>query len=71
MAFLLYVNKLPQGITLENLIIYFQSSKSGGGDVDSDACRMLDGNQAVVVFEEKECKYNKTGTIANLNFKFA
>ena len=59
MSFSLYLNNLPHGITIEDLIKYFQSStKSGGGDVDYDACRILDGNQAVVVFEEKECKFN-------------
>ena len=55
MSYLLYVNKLPAEITLDDLIIYFQSSKSGGGDVDSEACKW-DGHNAVVAFEEKECK---------------
>ena len=52
----LYVKDLPGEITLEQLAIYFQSSsKSGGGDVDFDACK-LDGNRAVIVFEMPECK---------------
>ena len=55
MPHLLYLNNLAADITLDDLIIYFQSSKSGGGDVDSDACKW-DGRNAVVAFEEKECK---------------
>ena len=52
----LYLKALPEEITLEQLAIYFQSSsKSGGGDVDFDACR-LEGNNAVIVFEQRECK---------------
>ena len=52
----LFVRGLPAQITLEELAIYFQSStKSGGGDVDLDACN-LDGNNAVIVFEKPECK---------------
>ena len=54
--FPLYVRNLPGEITLEDLIIYFQSAKSGGGDVDFDACN-LDGDKATIVFEKKECKY--------------
>lgn len=56
--FSLYVSSLPSEITLEDLIIYFQSAKSGGGDVDFDACK-LDGDKgkALVVFEKRECKY--------------
>ena len=53
----LYVRGLPAEITLEELAIYFQSStKSGGGDVDLDACKLY-GNSAVMVFEKPECKY--------------
>lgn len=53
----LYVKDLQAEITLEDLAIYFQSSsKSGGGDVDFDACK-LDGNNAVIVFEKPECKW--------------
>ena len=52
----LYVKDLPAEITLEQLAIYFQSSsKSGGGDVDFDACR-FEGINAVIVFEQRECK---------------
>jgi hypothetical protein len=55
MPWSLYVNNIPAEITEERLIIYFQSSKSGGGDVDTDAC-VWNGDNAVVVFEEEECK---------------
>ena len=55
MSYLLYVNNLPAEIALDDLIIYFQSSKSNGGDVDFEACKR-EGHNAVVVFEEKECK---------------
>ena len=55
MSHFLYVSNLPADITLDDLIIYFQSSKSGGGDVDYEACKR-DGPNAVVAFEEKECK---------------
>ena len=51
----LYVNNIPAEITLERLIIYFQSSKSGGGDIDLDTSRW-NGDNAVVVFEEKKRK---------------
>ncbi|XP_028392341.1 LOW QUALITY PROTEIN: protein mono-ADP-ribosyltransferase PARP14-like [Dendronephthya gigantea] len=51
--FPLYVTGLPGEITLDDLIIYFQSGKSGGGDVDYEACK-LDGDKAVIVFEKKE-----------------
>jgi hypothetical protein len=56
MSYLLYVSNLPPEITLDDLKIYFQSSKSGGGDVDADCCK-LDGNNAVVAFEE-DCEYS-------------
>lgn len=55
MSWSLYVKNIPPEITEEKLIIYFQSSKSGGGDVDLDACKW-NGDNAVVVFEEEECK---------------
>ena len=52
----LHVKDLPAEITLEQLAIYFQSSsKSGGGDVDFDACELA-GKNAVIVFEMPECK---------------
>jgi hypothetical protein len=51
------VSNLPPEITLDDLKIYFQSSKSGGGDVDDDACDFKqDDHSAVIAFEEKECK---------------
>jgi hypothetical protein len=59
MSCVLYVTNLPADVTLEALIIYFQSStKSGGGDVDADACKLEDNGRAIVVFEKKECKYS-------------
>ena len=51
--FALYVRSVPGVVTLEELIIYFQSAKSGGGDVDGDASK-LNGNEAVIVFEKKK-----------------
>ncbi len=56
MSWPLYVNNIPPEITLESLIIYFQSSKSGGGDVDLDSCKSEDDGKAIVVFERRECK---------------
>lgn len=50
-----YVNSVPPDLTLDDLIIYFQSTKSGGGDIDYDACK-LDGGKATVVFETRERK---------------
>ena len=61
--FPLYIRGLPAKITLDDLIIYFQSGKSGGGDVDNDACK-FDGDKAIIVFEKKECKLS-----INLMFK--
>ena len=54
MSWPLYVKNIPAEITLESLTIYFQSSKSGGGDVDFDSCKSQDGGKAIVVFERKE-----------------
>lgn len=54
MSHSLYVSNLPPEITIDRLIIYFQSeTNSGGGDVDFEACK-LDGDKAVVVFEKTE-----------------
>ncbi|XP_046848016.1 protein mono-ADP-ribosyltransferase PARP14-like [Xenia sp. Carnegie-2017] len=50
----LYVSNFPDGTTLDDLVIYFQSKRySGGGDVDFDASK-VDGNNAVIVFERNE-----------------
>ena len=55
----LFVTNIPPDTTLEALAIYFQSSsKSGGGDVDFDACKLQDGGKAIVVFEKREGKYS-------------
>ena len=66
MSWSLYVKNIPPEITEEKLIIYFQSSKSGGGDVDLDACKW-NGDNAVVVFEEEECKYSQVLLTLNLH----
>lgn len=51
--FSLYVSNLPNGTSLDDLIIYFQSGKSGGGDVNNYVSK-LDNNNAVIVFEKNE-----------------
>ncbi|XP_046849873.1 protein mono-ADP-ribosyltransferase PARP14-like isoform X2 [Xenia sp. Carnegie-2017] len=49
----LFVRNLQSDVSLDDLIIYFQSSRSGGGDVQVDKCEM-NGDFAVVVFEQEE-----------------
>ena len=55
MAFKVYVTGYETGTTLEDLIIYFQSKESGGGDIDDEEC-MFDQEEAVIAFDEDEGK---------------
>ena len=50
------VENLPQGVEdlEEKLVIYFQSRKHGGGDVENVS--VLDRTTAVVTFEDAESK---------------
>ena len=52
--FTLYVSNLPDGTTLDDLLIYFQSTKSGGGDVNDESCKLINGNKAVIIFDHNE-----------------
>ena len=45
------VSNIPTGLCEDEIIIHFQSSKHGGGDVE-DVVVLPDGHEALVTFEE-------------------
>ena len=66
----LFVRNLQSDVSLDDLIIYFQSSRSGGGDVQVEKCEM-NGDIAVVVFEQEEgmkLGYYCTVSVLTMNY---
>ena len=53
MAFYLYVKDYSSETTLMELIMYFQSKESGGGDIADEACK-FEKDEAIIAFDEEE-----------------
>jgi hypothetical protein len=47
------VSNLPEGVTESGVYIHFQKKKNGGGEVEKVTV-LLEGNTALVVFEDPE-----------------
>lgn len=47
------ITNIPPGTTIQSLIIYFQKTSNGGGEVE-DGTEMLADGKAVVIFEEEK-----------------
>ena len=53
MAFYIYVKGYSPETTREDLIMYFQSKESGGGDVDDEECK-FEKDKAIIAFDDKK-----------------
>ena len=53
MASYLYVKGYNSETTLVDLIIYFQSKESRGGDIDDEECK-FEKDEAILAFDEEE-----------------
>ena len=53
MVFYIYVKGYSSETTQVDLIMYFQSKESGGGDVDDEECKFEKG-KAIIAFDDEE-----------------
>lgn len=53
MALSIYVRGYDSQTTLEDLVIYFQSKESGGGDIDEELCK-FEQDEAKIGFDDIE-----------------
>ena len=53
MVFYIYVKGYSSETTQVDLIMYFQSKESGGGDVDDEECK-FEKDKATIAFDDKK-----------------